>query len=152
MSSMNALPKTDERRASPRVPLGRTGTIRLPGEPDSREVVISNLTRDGCRIEVAADFQAEDVVVIGVPSIGRVASRIVHRDERGYGCAFLEPLPKGGVTAAYTGNNVAMFPGQPSSTRQRRPERGNLAVGIGIVAAISLVGWAALAVVATRLL
>ena len=152
MSSTNALQKTDERRASPRVPLGRTGTIRRPGEPDSREAVISNLTRDGCRIEVLANFEAEDVVVIGVPSIGRVAARVVHRDERGYGCAFMEPLPKGGVTAAYTGNNVAMFPGQQAHTAHRRPERGNLVAGAGIVAAVSLVGWAALAVAAIHFL
>ena len=87
-----------ERRSSARPALGRPGTIRIDaGEPIA--ILVSDLTRDGCRIETDAELSPDIEVQIGLAHIGLTAGRIVWRSRAQYGCRFDMPLPPGTITA-----------------------------------------------------
>lgn len=104
-----------ERRSTSRPTLGRPGTIRIDaGEPIA--ILVSDLTRDGCRIETDAELMPDLAVQIGLAHIGLTAGRIVWRSQDQYGCRFNMPLAPGTITAAYGTSNIAVFPLTASPT------------------------------------
>ena len=140
-----------ERRVDARVPLARTGTLRLPGEPASREIRITDLNRDGCRIESALPLTIDQVVAIGIPGVGQHDAKITWAAERDYGCHFDRALPPGSVTAAMTDNVLDMGLASggfraPSTYKWQSRKRLVLLVGL------SLVGWTLIALAVGRLL
>lgn len=126
----------DERRSSVRPALGRPGTIRIDtGEPIA--IRVSDLTRDGCRIETDAELNPDLEVQIGLAHIGLTAGRIVWRSHAQYGCRFNMPLAPGTITAAYGPSNVALFPLIAESaplSRGKLSPRIRLAILAGLIA------------------
>jgi hypothetical protein len=137
-----ALQDSGERRGQHRGALGRTGVLRLldTSVAPATEVVIADLTRDGCRIETEATLRSGVAVEIGIPNVGRVTGRLVWHSKRGYGCAFSKRLPSGAVTAAFGPSNVVPFQVDPTDesplpleSRKLSPRnRLLLAVGLNI--------------------
>ncbi len=142
---------TAERRSDARVPLARTGTLRLRDDAMSREIRIADLNRDGCRIEAALPLQLDQSVVVGIPGVGQREAQITWVGERDYGCQFDLPLPAGSVTAAMTDNvfglGTATGAFRAPSTFKWQPRGRLLLLGV-----ISLAGWTVITLMVERLL
>lgn len=146
-----------ELRGEPRLALGRPGTLRRQDQPQL-DILIADLTRDGCRIEVDETLLPDEHVVIGLAGIGSVEARVVRRSATGYGCVFLTSLPRGRVSAAFEENVVALPIGAglvgtdtvatgPSSAKSAVEERRSTTsprTTMLIIASISTAGWALL--------
>lgn len=130
-------PDAAERRATSRPDLGRPGTIRIgAGEPI--DIMLGNLTRDGCRIETGAELTPGVDVQVGLAHVGLIPGRIVWQSQKEYGCRFDVSLAPGIITAAYGASNVAAFPltAPPAlSVRGKSSPRVRLVVIAGLVAA-----------------
>lgn len=92
------------------MPIDRAGTIRTSDQPPA-SIVISDLTRDGCRIEAPMPLAKGTPISVGIAGVGLVEAEVRWRDGASHGCAFVEPLKSGAVTAAVL-SNVHPFPGQ----------------------------------------
>ena len=90
--------------------LGRTGVLRIDSVPSSTEVVIRDLTRDGCGIESNVPVEPGMRVEIGIANIGRVAGTVLWCGDNSFGCMFEHSLPSGSVTAAFGPRNIVAFP------------------------------------------
>lgn len=99
----------DDRRLGERTPLDRPGTLRVASAAPV-DVILRDLTRDGCCIETDVELSPDMLVAIGVPGVGISEARVVWRGARGYGCAFARSLPPGSITAAFSPTNVRAFP------------------------------------------
>ena len=107
-SSASKIEGRVERRASPRTPFGRSALLHF-GE-QSEQVIICDLTREGCRIETEVELDANAAVSIGIPGVGPTPGRIIWMSERGFGCAFERPLQPGAITAAFSRNPTSSGP------------------------------------------
>ncbi len=132
-----------------RATLGRTGTLRI-ADAAPFEVMISDLTRDGCRIETEANLAPNSDVQVGIAHIGLTAGRIVWRGSAGYGCRFDQPLPAGVVTSAFGASNVTSFPLVPP-TVAARTVKVSPRITLAILAAISTIGWGGVVMLAMAL-
>lgn len=148
---------TTDLRSEPRVPLGRSGTLR--SENRSQLVIrIADLTRDGCRIETDETLLPDEQITIGIAGVGSVEARVVRRSATGYGCVFMTSLPRGRVSAAFEENVVTLPVGAnpiaPDSvaTGTTDADRASDVRRVGpsprstmtIIAAVSIAGWALL--------
>jgi hypothetical protein len=140
-----------ERRAAVRVELGRRGTLRL-GDGAPLDVLISDLTRDGCRIETDAALEPGLAVQIGIAHLGLTPGRIVRRSTSGYGCRFDVPLDAGAVTLASGATNVAAFPGTALPAPAPAPAKLSPRAQFGAIAGAAVAGWGAVAALGFALL
>jgi hypothetical protein len=105
-----------DRRQTLRSGYGRLGTLRIADAAPS-EVIVDNLSRDGCRIRTELPLTRNMPVAIGLAGVGIIAARVVWYGCDGYGCAFDNRLPAGSVTAAFSPTNIRpleLSPGQPT--------------------------------------
>lgn len=146
---------SDDRRAAERPVLGREGTIRTADTPP-QAVVVHDLTRDGCRISTPLRFASNDVVGIGIGGVGITLARIAWADRGVYGCAFLDPLRPGCVTAAFEASNLVALPVPQGFARQQPPAdeapRWSRAATAAFVLGGGLLGWAAIGAAALALI
>lgn len=133
------------------MPLARTGTLRLPGESSSREIRITDLNRDGCRIESVLPLTMDQVVAIGIPGVGLRDARITWAADRDYGCHFDRALPPGSVTAAMT-DNVHGLSFVVDDIRAPATFKWQSRKRLFLLGGISLAGWTVIALAAGRLL
>lgn len=139
-----------DRRAVDRTDLGRPGTLRI-GDVAPTEIVVADLTRDGCRISTEVALSARDIVSIGLPGVGIVTAQIIWYGPSGYGCEFVTQLPSGAVTAAFLPCNIHRLdrPGHDTASRAAPPlmiekwpaRRRALCLGMA-----SLTAWAVIAI------
>ncbi|WP_294320366.1 PilZ domain-containing protein [uncultured Sphingomonas sp.] len=101
--------RQDDRRAEDRVTVERTGTLRLAENPPEA-IIVADLTRDGCRIEAPVPLAPGTMIGVGIAGVGTVEAEVRWRTGATHGCAFVEPLRSGAVTAAVM-SNVHPFPG-----------------------------------------
>ena len=147
-----------DRRHTARPGYGRAGTLRIADAPPS-EVVVDDLSRDGCRIQTALPLKPDMAVAIGVAGVGIIAARVVWHGPEGYGCAFDNRLPAGSITAAFSPTNIRhleLSPDRPSegdvffSTETVKWPVGRRTLAIGVLAAGSWAILGALAFAITR--
>jgi len=102
-----------ERREEVRVPIQREGTVRVADDGDSLPILISNLHREGCRIDGSVELSVNQTVMVGIPGIGLREARVKWKNDGAYGACFLRPLPAGSVGSALA-DNVHPLAGTPS--------------------------------------
>lgn len=138
---------TDDRRTAVRPVLEREGTVRA-SDVAPQPVVVHDLTRDGCRIATAATFARDDVIGIGIGGVGITLARIAWANEGFYGCAFVEPLRPGRVTAAFEQSNLVAFPsasqGGWEATKTDEARRWSRPITAAIVLGGGLLCWSAI--------
>ncbi|WP_076072059.1 PilZ domain-containing protein [Sphingomonas montana] len=105
-------PSADRRQAA-RSDYGRTGTLRIADAPPV-EVIVQDLNRDGCRIETSQRLVPNLGVAIGLAGVGIVEGKILWHGSQGYGCAFVNRLPAGSITAAFSPTNIRHLALSPS--------------------------------------
>jgi hypothetical protein len=105
IATSRALPPDLTARRGERPAYGRTGTLRI-GDNAASEVIVQDLSREGCRIETDAPVTPSMRVLIGLPGVGIVGARVIWHSSKGYGCLFDDPLPPGSITAAFSATNV----------------------------------------------
>ena len=129
-----------DRRVSSRLVLGRPGTIRLDSG-ETIQVVVTDLARDGCRIETGAALMPDTALSIGIAHIGHTRARVVWRDADGYGCEFDVALSPGDVTAASGPSNVARFPQEITPRRDAPAAKWSPRARLAFITAAALVSW-----------
>lgn len=92
-----AVPVSDDRRSSDRLPVGRAAVLRV-GE-FAEEIELLDLTGGGCRFRCKAKLPLLARVSIGIAGVGHNLATIAWADETSYGCAFDRPIPNQAVTA-----------------------------------------------------
>lgn len=98
-----------ERRASDRIETHRRTTLRTaPTVPF--DIMVRDLSSDGCFVETARTLRVGDCVTIGLAGGGRSEARVVRRDADGYGCMFLKPLSAESLSRAFSGVTIRDFP------------------------------------------
>lgn len=55
---------------------------------------VHDLSTTGLRIESDTSLDLGEEILVSLPEIGEVKTRVVWKDGNTYGCAFLEPIPK----------------------------------------------------------
>ena len=128
-----------DRRNSPRKRLDKAATLQI-GKAGTIDVVVGDLTREGCRIEADAILPPGSRVKVGLCNMSPVAGRLVWRNRNHYGCAFDSPLPSGAITAAHLPRD------RVNGTGTRSVKSSGLTT-IALVGAAATLPWAALAVI-----
>lgn len=100
-----------------------------------------------------ARYVPGDVVGIGIGGVGITLARIAWAEERSYGCAFLDQLAPGRVTAAFEATNLIDFTGAhamhgPTQHRQRPGVRWPVLATAALAGGGGLLLWAAIAAAA----
>lgn len=133
--------RQDDRRIEDRVPVERTGTLRIAEHPPEA-IMVADLTRDGCRIDAPVPLAPGTVVGVGIAGVGVVEAEVRWRNGSMHGCAFAEPLRSGAVTAAVM-TNVYPFTGaiEPVAVSAK----SSVAVGSAALLAIAASGWGVVA-------
>lgn len=122
------------------MPIDREGTIRTSDQPPAA-IVISDLTRDGCRIEAPMPLAKGTPIAVGIAGVGIIDAEVRWRDGSAHGCAFVEPLKSGAVTAAVL-SNVHPFPaaaGTPGVATAT--PKSSVRFGVAALAALAASGW-----------
>lgn len=130
--------RSDDRRNEDRVVVERTGTLGTGiGTPEF--ITVADLTRDGCRIESATELETGSTIHLGIAGVGMVEAEVRWRNGLTHGCAFVQPLPSGAVTAAIM-SNVYPFPlgTEPVAVAAKASGRASGALLLGITVG----GWA----------
>ncbi|APX66062.1 PilZ domain-containing protein [Sphingomonas sp. gentR] len=109
-----------EYRSEERIPLDRRGVLRIGGDPHPHDVVVLDLTREGCRIETDLPVVHGATIEIGLANIGRVQATAVWQSIGNLGCLFDRPLPPGAVTAAQGPTNILSFTADPVPAAETR--------------------------------
>ncbi|UZW56589.1 PilZ domain-containing protein [Sphingobium sp. JS3065] len=78
-------------RVSNRQKLLRPSTLRLR-EQKPFDVVIDDLSSEGCRISSTVPLAAGEAISLGLPGIGRCAARVIWSGGKVAGCRFDRPL------------------------------------------------------------
>ncbi len=130
--------RQDDRRIEDRVPVERTGTLRLAEQPPEA-IIVADLTRDGCRIDSPVPLAPGTEIGVGIAGVGVVQAEVRWRKGSVHGCAFAEPLRSGAVTAAVM-SNVHPFPGsaEPVAISPKLSVRTSGALLVAVAAS----GWA----------
>ncbi|MEE4201450.1 PilZ domain-containing protein [Erythrobacter sp.] len=68
--------------------------------PNKNQARIHDLSETGLRLETPDRFDLDEIVIVELPYVGQISTRIVWSDAGFYGGKFLEPIPKAGVSAA----------------------------------------------------
>jgi len=105
-------------RSEERTLLQRRGVLRIDGDVRPYDVVVLDLTREGCRIETNLPIAEGTGIEIGLANIGRVRATAVWQGVEGLGCVFDRPLPSGAITAAQGPTNVLSFSGEEMASQQ----------------------------------
>ena len=130
--------RQDDRRAEDRVTVERTGTLRLAEHPPEA-IIVADLTRDGCRIDAPVPLAPGTMIGVGIAGVGTVQAEVRWRNGATHGCAFVEPLRSGAVTAAVM-SNVHPFPGGTDAVAPS-PKLSSRTSGM-VLAGIAASGWA----------
>lgn len=134
---------SDDRRNEARVAVERTGTLGTGiGTPEF--ITVADLTRDGCRIDSPTELETGSTIRLGIAGVGLIEAEVRWRNGATHGCAFVQPLPSGAVTAAIM-SNVYPFPlgSEPVAIPAKVSGRASGALLLGITVS----GWAAVGVV-----
>lgn len=122
------------------MPIDREGTIRTSDQPPAA-IVISDLTREGCRIEAPMPLGKGTPIAVGIAGVGIIDAEVRWRDGSSHGCAFVEPLKSGAVTAAVL-SNVLPFPTADGAPHSAAPNpKTSVRLGMAALAAIAVSGW-----------
>lgn len=141
-----------ERRRAPRVDFGRPGTVRI-GDDLPVEALVSDLTREGCRLVVDAALAPGQEVQVGIAHLGLIAGQVVWQGTYGYGCKFNVPLASGAVTRASGPSNVTTLPGIMSDTSHlSAPVKMGPRTQLAVIVGASILGWGVLAAFGVLLL
>lgn len=127
-----------DRRLEPRPSLGRQGTLRT-ADGARFDIVVSDLTRDGCRLHTDAALTPGAIVNVGLAHIGLTPAQIVWHGSAGYGCRFDQALPRGAVSAAFGTSNVRLLDNAALPPSTKASPRTALALVVGAATA----GWMA---------
>lgn len=111
----------DNTRDIERSVLGRRGVLRMDGVLQPVDVVVLDLTRDGCGIQGNVSVKPGMHIEIGIANVGRVPATVLWRVADSFGCMFDRPLPPGSVTAASGPRNVLPFPSDTTAEHLIRP-------------------------------
>jgi hypothetical protein len=80
-------------RESERQSMDRVTTVR-GDDRKPLDVVIVDLSKDGCKIEGAVDFNVDDLVSVGLPGVGCRSGRVAWIQDGQCGVAFFGPLER----------------------------------------------------------
>jgi hypothetical protein len=133
------------RRASEREELGRSATVR-PRQCEPADVVIADISRDGCRLDSTVQLCADDIVTIGLPGLGVRSGRVSWSLDGQSGVAFGTRLSKMEIAFVRDAQTVieGRFPdcGMPQNS-SRMPSRLRLSriSRFLIILATALVSW-----------
>ncbi|HTG37598.1 MAG TPA: hypothetical protein VL973_02180 [Sphingomonas sp.] len=136
-----------EARETERMVLGRRGVLRIGNCPPPIDVLILDLTREGCRLQGNADVSSRMRVEVGIANVGCIPATVLWCEASYFGCAFDLPLPPGSVTAAFGSHNVLPFPSRvapwvsPASISKLTPR-----VRLSILFGTTMVCWGAIGV------
>lgn len=134
-------------RDTERMAFGRRGVLRIDDHLPPSEVLILDLTREGCGIQGNADVSPGMQVEVGIANVGRVPATVLWCEAGHFGCVFDAPLLPGSVTAAFGSHNVLPFPsdvsvaGPPSPTGKLTPR-----VRLLILLGTTILCWGAIGV------
>lgn len=141
-----------DRRDDERLSAERIGTIRVEDDGAGREVIVSDLTRYGCRFEHDGAIARGTQVTIGLAGIGMREAQVSWSRGGVHGCEFDLPLSPGGVTAATVGN-VRAFPDRGvDNAGTARPVKWSPVARVMFLGGAVIASWAALIGVGTLLL
>lgn len=136
-----------DRRYDERLSIERIGTIRVDDEWAGQEVIVSDLTRSGCRVEYPGVIAKGTKVTIGLAGIGMRDAEVAWSRNGVHGCEFDIPLASGGVTAATVGN-VKAFPGQggvvADALEPVAPVKWSPVARVAFLGGATVASWAAL--------
>ncbi|MBB5699315.1 PilZ domain-containing protein [Sphingomonas yantingensis] len=110
----------DDREVERKV-LGRRGVLRIGDDPQPYDVMILDLTRDGCGIQCHAPVESGTPIEVGIANVGRILGTVLWHGPDSFGCMFDHPLPAGSVTAAFGPRNVLPFPRVSDATVRPDP-------------------------------
>ncbi|WP_125944615.1 hypothetical protein [Sphingomonas sp. ABOLG] len=124
-----SLPRTADADARDieRMVLGRRGVLRIGDHLPPSEVLILDLTREGCGIQGDCNVGPGMPVEVGIANVGRITATVLWCEPGQFGCVFDCPLQPGSVTAAFGSHNVLPFPSgvtppvSPASTGKLTP-------------------------------
>ena len=105
----------DQNRNAERTILGRPGVLRIGNCQQPIEVLVRDLTRDGCGVQGDTPVEPGMNVEIGIANLGRISATVLWCGVDSFGCIFNLPLPPGSVTAALGPRNVVSFPSDAAS-------------------------------------
>lgn len=133
----------DNRRSDQRTEINRSAVLRFGG--GAYDILVADLTREGCRITTSLDLEPGSLVTLGFAGIGHTVGRVVWRDGQSFGCLFEADLPSGAVTAA-TLNNVDRLHGLVSVSTPVGPQDVKWSRGrqLTLIVGSSAVLWAAI--------
>lgn len=141
-----------ERRYTDRVAVGSPATARLRSDPI--DVVILNLSCDGCLIETDAKFPEGARISLGIGGLQIRQVQVVRRAGHEYGCRFTAPLTTAEMSCAGKIETVRQGNFAPVGRAEAVGAPGRVAAGfhllliatvwmsVGIVAAPFLIGQA----------
>ena len=98
-----------ERRDHHRRIVDSDSTLRDPnGRPLS--VLVRDLSAHGFAAECNEELVVGTTITLGLPGFGSAQAVIVRRDDKSYGCQFVEQLAPAAFTAAFGPSNVVVAP------------------------------------------
>ncbi|KEQ49359.1 PilZ domain-containing protein [Sphingobium chlorophenolicum] len=127
-------------RVSNRQKLLRPSTLRLRERPF--DVVIDDLSDEGCRISAPVALAAGQAVSLGLPGVGTCTARVIWSDGKTAGCQFDQPLLAGQIEKIRLAHTVvaASFGGALHVDREGETmslpskfRRGVLIVGLSLL-------------------
>lgn len=98
LARISVTPASGERRHAQRRTLS-LGTL-ASSDPASWRVVVHNLSETGLRMQTGMLLHIGDTIEVELPETESVIARVIWADDTTYGCEFLSPISKGGVSAA----------------------------------------------------
>ena len=132
-----------QRRSADRMPIDASATVR-PASAEPIDVVVRDLSTDGCLIETRARLDEGSTIRLGIAGVPVSEARIVRRSGQDYGCRFVRPLREADVAMA--GRIETVHRGLFAEPERRRfPVLDRVTAGLQL----SLVGSVWLTVVAT---
>lgn len=126
--------------------LSRRGVLRVGEDVQASDVLVLDLTRDGCGIQCSAPVKPGTRIEIGIANVGRISGTVLWHGPDSFGCMFDRPLPAGSVTAAFGPPNVLSFPLAPESAapsdvnNKLAPRTRLLMIGVAMALCWSAVG------------
>lgn len=132
--------------------LGRRGVLRICNHLPPSEVLILDLTREGCGIHGNADVTPGMPVEVGIANVGRIPATVLWCESGHFGCIFDSLLQPGAVTAAFGPHNVLPFPSgvtpsaSPASTGKLTPR-----IRLFVLFGMTMACWSAIGAAFTML-
>ncbi|MCT8000324.1 PilZ domain-containing protein [Sphingomonas sanguinis] len=133
-------------RSEERTLLERRGVLRIDGDVRPYDVVVLDLTREGCRIDTKLPIAEGSRIEIGLANIGRVRATAVWQGVEGLGCVFDRALPSGAITAAQGPTNVLSLSGEDmANERAMEPYKLRVRTRLMVLGGACVLSWGVIA-------